>query len=983
MKKIKTKLAQGVLNKKKNMQRKSASFIVGIGGSAGALGVFEKFFQHLPDDTGMAFVLVPHLDPTRKGLMPELLQNYTKMKVEQVNDGINVEPNHVYVIAPNRDLAILNGRLQLLEPQAPRGLRLPIDFFLRSLAEDQGEKAACIILSGMGSDGTLGLKAIKDKLGLVLVQDPTTTEFNSMPNSAIATGLVDYILPAEDLAKKLIDYVKFPVKLKPRPILATTTAATALQKIFLLLRTQIGHDFSYYKHSTIFRRLERRMNIHQIKDIRKYVRYLQQNPSEIEALFKELLIGVTGFFRDPAAFEILKAKVIPQLLKARPGEGQIRIWVIGCSSGEEAYSMAIIVQEALKSFRPKQKLKIQIFATDIDPRALEKARAGVYPANIVADVSPKRLAQFFDKHDNDYSVKREIREMVVFALHNVIKDPPFTKLDILCCRNLLIYMVPELQKKLIPVFCYSLNPAGILFLGPAESIGGFEQMFLSLNNRWKIFRRKETASVYPEIPGQAMDFLRQAGKREPVIAKIAADERIAIPEIAQKVLLEDYAPAFVVIDPKGSILYFGSKTGKYLEPAVGEASTNIISMAREGLGFAIDNALRQAVSQKKTVTVKDLKVKTNGTYQMINLLVRPFQKPERMQGLFMVVFEDAGPLKRLEEQEIKKGLAPPKYALVKELQKELNYTKERLQTTTEEMESSLEELKSANEELQSTNEELQSSNEELMTSKEEMQSLNEELATVNSELETKVNELDKVNNDMKNLYGAAEIATVFLDNNLCIKGFTPQATKITNFIKTDVGRPIIQIVSNLKYENLTKEIAEVIDTLVSKEVQVQTQDGRWYMMRILPYRTLDNAIDGAVLTFSDITTNVKLEEELDGLRLYAENIINTVREPLIVLGTDLKVISASRSFYSTFNVSPEETMGKMFYDLGNRQWDIPELRKLLEEILPKNEEFNDYAVEHDFPEIGRKKLLLNARRLFSEGKKSELILLAIEEGTGR
>ena len=979
MKKIKTKLVKAVVNNKNHVQKKSALSVVGIGGSAGALDAFEKFFKNMPADSGMSFVLIPHLDPTRKALMSELLQNYTKMKVVEAEDGMKVQANCVYVIAPNKDMTILNGKLQLLVPQAVRGLRLPIDFFLRSLAEDQGERAACVILSGMGSDGTMGLRAVKEKLGLVLAQDPATTEYDPMPRSAIATGLVDCIQPPEDLAKKLVAYAKFPAELTPT---TTTTTTTTLQKIFMLLREQTGHDFTYYKNTTILRRIERRMNIHQIKDIRKYARYLQQNPAEVEMLFKELLIGVTSFFRDPEAFEVLKNKVIPQALKAKPAGGQIRVWVVGCSSGEEAYSVAMIIQECLDKIRNKQKFKFQVFATDIDQEAIEKARAGVYTANIVTDVSAKRLAQFFIKHGDTYQIKRELREMVVFALHNVIKDPPFTKLDILSCRNFLIYVVPELQKKLVPVFHYSLNPAGILFLGTAESIGGFGNIFQSLENKWKIFKRKETSFIYPEIPTQSRDFLRQQAIGEPVAVKIKPGERIAMPEIAKNVLLEDYAPAFVVIDQKGNILYFGSKTGKYLEPAVGEASTNITNMAREGLSFELNSAIRQAVRQKKSITVKGLKIKTNGTYQTINLTVRPFREPEAMQGLLIVVFEDAGPLKELELAQIKKGMAPKKYALVKQLEKELNYTKERLQTTTEEMDSAVEELKSSNEELQSTNEEMQSSNEELMTSKEEMQSLNEELSTVNSELEGKVNELTRLNNDMKNLYDSTEIATIFLDNHLCVKGFTPPATKISNLIKADIGRPFIQIVSKLKYENLVKNIREVIDTALPKETQVETADGCWYMMRILPYRTVENTIEGAVLTFSDIT-NVKRTEEMQALRNYAENVVDTVREPLIVLDVNLKIISAGGSFYNIFKASPKETIGKKLYDLGNRQWDIPELRKLLEEILPQNTKFNDYLVEHDFPEIGHKKMLLNARQILNKEKKSELILLAIEDVTGK
>ena len=838
--------------------------IVGIGASAGGLEALEQFLRQVPQGSGMAFVIVQHLDPTHKGIMPELLQRTTAMEVFQVRDRMRVKQNCVYVIPPNKDMSILHGVLHLFEPTAPRGLRLSIDFFLRSLAEDRQERSIGVILSGMGSDGTMGLRAIKEKAGLTLVQEPASAKFDSMPRSAIDAGLADLVAPAENLPGKIIDYLRHVLILAKTELPLEEKDQSAMEKVLILLRLKTGNDFSMYKKNTINRRIERRMSIHQITKIATYVRYLQENPHEVELLFKELLIGVTSFFRDPAAWDQLREEAIPALLANRPVGGVLRAWSAGCSTGEEAYSLAMAFKEALEQIKPTEHFKLQIFATDLDRDAIDKARQGVYPANIAADVSPERLHRFFIKEENGYRVGKEIREMVTFATQNLIMDPPFTKLDILICRNLLIYLTPELQKKLLPLFHYSLNPEGVLFLGSAEAVSTFTDIFTTLNIKSRLFRRRESF-----LPAEPLAFPPSFVHAASVIPKglMLTKPTANLQSLADQLLLQHFSPPAVLANDKGDILYISGRTGKYLEPAAGKANWNIFAMAREGLRFDLGSAFQKVIRQKGTIAIKGLKVKEGGT-QSVDIKVQAIEEPEALRGMVMIIFSDvAAPLNKKAPSSTK--TAPAGDAKSLEIEQELSQVREVLQTTREEMQSSQEELKSINEELQSANEELQSTNEELTTSREEMQSLNEELQTVNAEQQSKMDELSRVNNDMRNLLNSTEIVTVFLDNELHVRRFTTGADKLFKLIPGDVGRPLSDITSNLHYPEMPEEAREVLRTLVFSEKQITDIDGRWFSVRIMPYRTMEDVIGGVVITFANITAAKALETELreDNARL--------------------------------------------------------------------------------------------------------------------
>ncbi|HEX8109061.1 MAG TPA: chemotaxis protein CheB, partial [Kofleriaceae bacterium] len=846
--------------------------IVGIGASAGGLEALDQFLRNIPGDWDASFVIVQHHDPAHGHMLVEVLRKMAHMEVMEAADGTRIEPRHVYVIPPGKNMSLLHGTLHLLPQSFEASRVLPIDFFFRSLAHDQGERSVGVILSGMGTDGTLGLRAIKEAAGVAFVQAPSSAKFDGMPRSAIDAGLADVVLPVDELPRRIFSYRDHATAAHVSTETRATTAQTAVEKICLLLRDYSGNDFTLYKRSTIYRRIERRMGLHQIHDHTQYLRFLREHPPEVEILFNELLIGVTSFFRDPGEWERLRHEILPGLLTQRASGGVLRAWVPGCSTGEEAYSLAIVFREVLEPIKTLRNINVQIFATDIDRRAIEKARLGIYPENIAADVSPERLRRFFVRDDRGYRVSKDIRETVVFAPQNVLTDPPFTKVDIVSCRNLLIYLSGEVQKRLIPLFHYCLNPGGALFLGTAETIGSFTNLFVPLDGRTRLYRRLDQSQALP-LDVQFASLVRTRHlPEEPIVPQPPVKQASPnLQGVVDRLLVQRFAPLGILCDPHGEVLYVSGRAGKYLEPAVGKTNVNIFAMAREGLRYELSRTFTKALrGGERPVTVRDLKVGTNGGTQRVNLAVQKLAEPQELSGTVIVVISEAetGPAPSRRQP------APRGGPRTRELEDELQRSREQVQTIREEMQTSQEELKSTNEELQSTNEELQSTNEELTTSKEEMQSLNEELQTVNHELQSKVDELSRSNNDMKNLLNSTDIATLFLDADLRVRRFTTATAQIIKLIPADTGRPVTDIASDLDYPQLADDAREVLRTLVFQEKQVVARDSRAFSVRIMPYRTLDNVIDGVVITFTDITAARALEraarEQADQLRQMAE-----------------------------------------------------------------------------------------------------------------
>jgi two-component system, chemotaxis family, CheB/CheR fusion protein len=886
--------------------------IVGIGASAGGLEALEQFFENVPQHSGMAFVVIQHLDPTHVGMMPELLQRITAMKVFQAGDQMKVKPDCVYVIPPNKSLSLLNGVLHLFDPVEKHGLRLPVDVFFRSLADDRLDKSIGIILSGMGSDGSLGLKAIKEKNGIILVQDPATAKFDGMPRSALEAVNADIVAPAGELPNNLIDYLRFIPANKPEPEIDSKTLSN-LEKIIILLREQSGHDFSLYKKNTLFRRIERRKGIHQIEKIHDYVRFLQENPKEVEILFKELLIGVTSFFRDPAVWEMFKHEVLPALINELPNGHVLRAWVAGCSTGEEAYSLAIILKETLEKTRNHKNLTLQIFATDLDQEAIDIARKGIFSRNIVNDVSPEHLSRFFSVEPNGYRTDTSIREMIVFAPQNVIKDPPFTKLDLLTCRNMLIYMEPELQKKLIGLFSYSLNPGGIMLLGTAETLGKQNEGFEELSNKLKIFKRIAT-----HVPNDMIDFpsafhhVKAGATQKAIVPKVVEN----IQTLADQILLQRFAPASVLVTDKGDIIYISGHTGKYIEPVAGKANWNIHAMAREGIRQELPGAFRKAMKNFEAVILRNIKVEVNGATQYVDVTVQRIENPDAVRGMVIVVFNDKPEMIGPDALTTDTGKSKTT-GRVKELENKLQRSFEDLQSTREEMQTSQEELKSTNEELQSTNEELQSTNEELSTSKEEMQSLNEELQTVNIELQSKISDFIRSNDDMKNLLNSTEIASLFLDKELKIRRFTDNMIDVFKLRPGDVGRPFTDLVTDLKYPEIDNHARKVLSTMTSVETSIATNDGRWYTVRIMPYRTLDDRLDGLVITFTDITAAKVAEKALTISETRYRRIFETAKDGILILDAETgKITDVNPFLVELLGYSQEQFIEKKIWEIG-------------------------------------------------------------------
>ncbi|KAF0143307.1 MAG: methylase of chemotaxis methyl-accepting protein [Nitrospirae bacterium] len=970
---------------KSSEDKKNNFYIVGIGASAGGLEAFQQFLSHMPADSGMAFVLIQHLAATHESILTELLSKVTSMHVREVKDGMIAEPDNVYIIPPNTEMAILHSTLHLLPRPEARGQHMPIDSFLQSLAEDQGNKAIAIIMSGTGSDGSQGIRAIKAEGGIVLAQDEKSAKYAGMPHSAIATGHVDFILPPDKIAAELLRINRHPylslVKTDAAEEL-TPERDDSLSKIFILLRAATGVDFTYYKRSTIRRRIMRRMLLHKIEKIEDYIKYLRETPSEVELLYEDILINVTSFFREPETCDVLKNTVFPQIAGNASSDIPVRIWVPGCATGEEAYSIAMCILEFLgdkKITRP-----IQVFATDIDDAAVEKARKGIYPESISQDVSPDRLRRFFVKTEGGFQIGKPIREICIFARQNFVKDPPFSKIDLISCRNVLIYFGPELQKKALPILHYALNPGGFLMLGTSESIGEFSSLFSLLDKKNKIYSKKSslTRLHFEQAP-------EDYAKEKAGSAKKPEGHVLSVGDILKKadnIVLGRYSPAGVVINDEMKIIQFRGYTSPYLEHEPGEASLNLMKMVREGLTVELRTAIHKAKKDNAAVRKEGLRIRHNKHFKDINIEVIPFKDPAAKEHFFLILFEESA-LQPVTES--KKGLRTAKTQKQAETEEVLRLrhenaaSKELLKSVTSEHEAANEELMALNEELQSSNEEMQSINEELETAKEELQSTNEELTTVNEELQNRNEEMIHINNDLLNILSGIEIPLILLGNELQIRRFNPSAGKMLNLISSDIGRPITDVRHNIDVPDLKQLILDVIDTLVIKEREIRDMDGRWYSISIKPYKTFDNRIDGVLITIVDINdiklSSIRLKEAYD----YAHSIVETVREPLVVLSAEMKVITSNHSFYDKFQITPEETENKLLYDLANNQWNIPPLRKLLEDILPKNTFISDFEINYDIPGIEQRNLLLNARQIYREENEPQMILLAIEDITER
>jgi two-component system CheB/CheR fusion protein len=948
-----------------------ASFpVVGIGASAGGLEAVTQLLQALPASTGMAFVLVQHLSPAHASALAEILSRATKMPVTEVHDEPRVEPDHVYVIPPDRSMIIVRGALQLLPREV--GVHRPIDQFFRSLAEDRRHLAIAVVLSGTATDGTLGLEAVKGEGGITFAQDGTALH-EGMPSSAIASGCVDFVLPPEEIAREILRISRHAYA-TPDPQIQAEDDRPNLSQVAQLLHQATGVDFSSYKWNTLYRRVTRRMVFCKVDSLGEYVRLLRQSPTEAEALYQDILIGVTSFFRDKESYEALKTEVFPRLLEGRSRHEPVRIWTLGCSTGQEAYSLIMAFTEAAEA--RGMPAAIQLFATDLNPSSIEKARAGLYPKDIAQDVSPERLRRFFVEADGRYRISKAVRDACVFSRHNVLADPPFSHLDLISCRNLLIYLKPVLQQQVIPTLHYALEPGGYLWLGGSETIGGYSTLFEAQDGKHKIYRKRAVPSV-----AQGHFFVQSAGRPRAAFVPVTGrpGESTDLPREADRLLSSRFAPPGVLVSTELEILQFRGQTDRYLSPAPGKASLNLLKMLREGLLVPVRAAVLRAGIEHAPVREEGLRLRTADGYIEATVEVIPVHTATGKEGGFLILFEDAasgGPGKAAPAP-----AAPPSATDVDaaRLGQELSATREYLRSLIEQQEAANEELQSANEEVQSANEELQSTNEELETSKEEIQSSNEELTTVNDELNERNTELTRVNADMMNLLGSIHTAIVMLGPDLRVRRFTPTAEKLFNLIPTDVGRPLSDIQLNLEgLPDLEALLRQVLATESTREHEVQDRQGRWYSLRLRPSRTLDGVVDGVVLMLIDV-------DAMKRAHAYTESIEATMREPLLVLDKDLRVQTASRAFYAVFGAEPAGTVGRLLHELGDRRWDLPDLRRLLERVLRDDVAIVDHEVEHVGapPGNGKRTMILNARRLLQPSVESPSVLLAIEDITDR
>lgn len=951
--------------------------IAGIGASAGGLEALEVFFRNMPSDSGMAFVVVQHLSPDYKSLMLELLSKHTGMEIFRVEDGMKMKPNSIYLIPPKKNMTIFHGKLFLDEQTHDHGLNLPIDIFFRSLAEDTGERSIGIVLSGTGSDGTLGIRAIKGAGGVVMVQDESTAKFDGMPRSAISTGMVDYILPPEKMPEQLVNYAMHPfVSKMQREDKALKEDEDTMTKILALLRTRVGTDFTFYKPNTIIRRIEKRISVNQIDSIENYLSFINRSPNEAKILYKELLIGVTKFFRDGEAYDIIEKKVIPKIFEKKSPSDPIRVWTVGCSTGEESYSLAILFREQMEKIGKNYDVKI--FATDIDKDAVEYASAGIYPDSIIADVSPERLKRYFKKSNNSYKVNEAIRQSVIFATHNILKDPPFSKIDLISCRNLMIYFQSIMQKKVLSAFRFSLNKNGYLFLGASETVGDLSQFFKVIDNKWKIYQNRDGGKsgviqdfYVPNIPKAAA--LPTRAERDK--AEVHSDSYIG--KIRKK-LEKDYLPASAIIDSDYKLIHVFSDITKFLKVPQGKIDLNVLNMAHADISIALSTAIHKAVKEKKEIVYKDLTIRQEDENLSLNLIVRPIDEVSGAPSAAMVIFEEIPTKEPITEAFEEYDRDTKVSQRMEDLEQELKYTKESLQA-------SIEELETSNEELQATNEELIASNEELQSTNEELQSVNEELYTVNSEYQSKIEELTELNNDINNWFSITEIGTIFLDLNLRIRKYSTGIEKIINLIENDIGRPVNHISYNFDYPEFFDDIEIVLKDLKPIEKEVKSKDEKkWFLAKILPYRTIENAVKGVALTFIDISelkqAEKSVERERDLLIRVLEN--SPVGKTIVDKNGDITFV----------NKRAEVLLGVSREEAAKRKYNSPEWNSETDEgdkmqddnkpyakIMTSHKPIYNHLENIERPDGSRITLHINGAPIFDENGEVNGAVFALED----
>lgn len=944
--------------------------VVGIGASAGGIEALIRLFEAMPSDCGMAFLVVMHLDPTRESGLSHVLGQHSTMTVAEASDGIAIQPDHIYVIPPATSLTVEDGTMRLNEPAERRGARYPIDRLFESLAMHRRGRAVCIVLSGSGSDGTEGLKEVKAEGGCILVQAPSTARFDAMPQSAIAAGLADHVLAPEDMPEMLLHFVGHAYASGSDLSAGGSAEDGSIDPVLTLLRTSAGHDFGLYKRSTLTRRIHRRMGLCNLRHIKDYVGFLLSQPGELETLARDLMINVTRFFRDAEAWATLDTTVLAPLVAARDCGSALRLWVPACATGEEAYTLAMLLLDRAEA--AGKRFDIKLFATDSRDDNLEMARAGLYSEGAVTAIPMRLLERHFDKHGENFRVKEDLREMVVFAAHNLLRDPPFSQIDLVSCRNLLIYLDPEAQRRALALMHFALRQGGTLMLGNSESVSGRQDLFETLSKKWRIFRRlgptRHDILDFPLLPGRT----RPINDKEMAMPGTGRPQQ-RIVDVAQRALLERFAPPSVMIERNGQVVWIHGSTGAYLEPPPGEPNRDILAMARHGLRAKLRHAMREAVAEARSVEFR-ARIRQDHGEQTVAVTVAPLS--DTSGTLLLVSFHDLDP-----EQ-------PPFRAeddnnTHRSFEEELGTARAELRETIEQLEGTNEELKVANEEVTSMNEELQSTNEELETSKEELQSFNEELQTVNSQLQYKNQELAETTDTLNNLLASSEIATVFLDKNFCIRWFSPSSKELLELVDTDIGRPVAHFAWKVDDSDLLRDARSVVQKLNGIDAEVRSDTGRWYLRRVLPYRTHDDRIAGVVIAFIDITDQKLVQDAINEARLYAEAIITTVRHPVMVLNGELRVQSINPAFSEAFSCPADECKDYLLHELDHGAWDIPKLRQLLREVLSEARSFDGFEIEHVFPNRGRRHMLLNARKLTGGGEQADLILLAIEDVTER